>query len=84
MKISHLLALITLCLILANSTIIITQPAITNIANNQLQYWFANFGIVHYNKPMSFSLFYTNSTLCGGTEDPNLKPFTTPTYILAK
>lgn len=58
--------LITSLLILfSNSTILITQPAVTGFADNQISYWFANFGNVHYNKAMSFALMTTNETMCG-------------------
>ncbi len=80
-----LLSMILLSIV--QCTIIITQPALNNFPNNQVEYWFANFGAIHYNKPMSFSLFPTNSTLCGTDADKdkeNIKPFTTPTYIVAR
>jgi hypothetical protein len=33
---------------------------------------------------MSFSLFATNYSLCGGAEEANLKQFTSPTFIVVK
>lgn len=59
MQVSKLLT-ITLLLIISNSTILITQPAVTGFPNNQINYWFANFGTIHYNKAMSFSIMATN------------------------
>ena len=53
------------------STIVITQPAATNFEKNELPYMYANFGVIHYNKPMSYELFLTDSTLC--EEEPATK-----------
>lgn len=83
---SKLLLLISVLLVnsLVYSTILITQPAMTGFAKNQVQHWFANFGVIHYNKPMSFSLYVTNATLCGDASQPALKPFEAPTYVVVK
>ena len=73
---------ICLLVIYAQNTVIITQPAVTNFPENKIEYYFANFGVIHYNKPMTFSIFYTNSSLCNETEEPPFKPFTVPTYMV--
>lgn len=78
------LLLLASLLILAQATVLITQPAVTNFANNQISYWYANFGVIHYNKPMIFSVLYTNNSLCNGTNEPALKPITAPTYLIVR
>lgn len=78
------LALVAALLLSCSGTVLITQPAITPYPNNELEYWFGNFGVIHYNKPMSFNLYLTNYSLCGQEEEENLKQFTVPTYIVVK
>ncbi len=83
MLINYLLITISV-LASVESTILITQPALTGFTDNQISYWFANFGVVHYNKPMSLAIVVTNYSLCGETEESNLPPFSVPTYIVVK
>ena len=46
------------------TTIVITQPAATSFEKNELPYMYTNFGVIHYNKPMSYEVFVTEFTLC--------------------
>lgn len=78
---THLLVL-SLLLAYVHTTILVTQPAVTNFPENKINYYFANFGVIHYNKPMTFSIFYTNNSLCNETDDPPFKPFTVPTFMV--
>lgn len=77
------LLILLLSMQLSNSTMLITQPAVTNFAKNEVEYWYANFGTIHYNKPLSVDIFPTNETLCDPSST-SLKPFTAPTFILVK
>ena len=61
----NLVCLLVLLIAPAAPTIVITQPAETPFDNNTIQYWYTNFGVIHYNKPMSYEVYVTNSTLCG-------------------
>ena len=64
--------LLALLLTLSNQTIAITQPAVTPFHNNTLQYWYTNFGVIYYNKPLSYQIYVTNSTLCGDAEQAKI------------
>ena len=50
------------------STIILTQPAKNPFDNNTLEYWYSNFGQIHYNKPALYDLDVLNLTFCGSDE----------------
>ncbi len=63
------LTILSVLLVYCSPTILLTQPAITPYPSNELPYWFGNFGLIHYNKPMSFNLYVTNYSLCGEPEE---------------
>ena len=66
----------------SSQTILITQPAVTSFVKNEVQYWYSNFGIIHYNKPMSYEIYVSNSTLCGDEEEAKILHFKRPTYMI--
>jgi hypothetical protein len=61
------------------STIVITNPMVTDFENNTLTYFYANFGEVPYGKTMSFDLVVLDHGLCGDPDD--LPKLTKPTYV---
>lgn len=58
-KIQYLL-LISLLFITINTTVSIIQPRKTDFKDNKLNYSYANFGVVHYGKTQTYSLYITN------------------------
>lgn len=57
---------------------LISQPARTDFQDNKVNYVFGNFGVIHYNKPMTFSVLSLDQ-LC---DIEGLKDITTPTYVV--
>lgn len=67
---------------ITTSTLLITQPAKNPFENSQIKYWYANFGIIHYNKPANYQLIVLNQGFCNNTQYEKLEHFNTPTYVV--
>lgn len=50
------------------STIVVTQPANNPFEHNEINYWYANFGEIHYGKPAVYKLIVLNQGFCNSTE----------------
>lgn len=48
----------------ALSTLVITDPLVTDFPNNTVPYFYANFGEVTYGKTLSFDIQIMESGLC--------------------
>lgn len=76
------IVLISICIICIRSTLIITNPIVTDFPNNELNYYYSNFGEIPYAKTLSFDINVSNDSLC---DDPNkYEHLTKPTYIVIK
>ncbi len=58
-KLKYIL-LISVLLFTIQATISIIQPRKTDFKDNNLNYSYANFGVVHYGKTQNYALFITN------------------------
>lgn len=72
------IALISLLVLPLQATIAISSPLVTPFSDNLLPYFYANFGVIRYDKSQTYDLFITNQSLC---KNHNFS-LTVPTFIV--
>jgi hypothetical protein len=60
---------ITFILIAVNTTLVITNPLVTDFTDNEVKYFYANFGEVPYGKTQSFDVVLLDRFLCGNISE---------------
>lgn len=76
------IVLIIFSIACGRSTLLVTNPIVTDFPNNEINYYYSNFGEIPYEKTLSFDINVLNDSLC---DDPaKYEHLIKPTYIVIK